>query len=195
VAVKEESKYVSIKVELVSADKAGAILERALKIRNPELWQTRRENAAKQRAKARRQGEPLPRVSRWVPSKLTIWNGRRLESKPMEKLGLSDLNRPISFARSDLYAEEMAAGRWYFTPDPIVITDEGYVVNGQHRLGAADAIDWSQAGEVPQFLVVWGVDKKTALLMDEAKRSADDRRHIALSYAGADERRENAIAA
>jgi hypothetical protein len=115
---------------------------------------------------------------------------------PIEMLGLSDLNRPISRARTDLYAEEMEAGRWYFTPDPIVITDEGYVVNGQHRLAAADAVDWSEAGEVPQFLVVWGVDKKTALLMDEAKRSADDRRHIALSYATADDRnRKNAIAA
>jgi hypothetical protein len=180
VAVKEENKQVSIKVELVSADKAGKILERALKIRNPELWQTRRKNAAKQKAKARQQAKPLPPVLRY----------------PIELLGLSDLNRPISLARTNLYAEEMEAGRWYFTPDPIVITDEGYVVNGQHRLAAADAIDWSQSGEAPQFLVVWGVDKKTALLMDEAKRSADDRRHIALSYASADDRNgKNAIAA
>jgi hypothetical protein len=70
----------------------------------------------------------------------------------------------------------MEAGRWYFTPDPIVVTDEGYVVNGQHRLAAADAIDWSQSGEVPQFLVVWGVDKKTALLMTKqsgARMTAD----------------------
>jgi hypothetical protein len=191
-----KTKHVAIKVELVSADKAGEILERALKIRNPELWQTRRKNAAKQKAKARRQGKPLPPISRWAPSKATIGNGRWVEHKPMEMLGLSNLNRPISFARTELYAQEMEAGRWYFTPDPIVITDEGYVVNGQHRLGAADAVDWSQAGEVPQFLVVWGVDKKTALLMDEAKRSADDRRHIALSYATADDRNgRNAIAA
>jgi hypothetical protein len=196
VAVKEENKYVSIKVELVSADKAGEILERALKIRNPELWQTRRKNAAKQKAKARRQGKPLPLVSRWTPSKMHIGDGRRLEHNPMQTLGLTNLNRPISFARSDLYAEEMEAGRWYFTPDPIVITDEGHVINGQHRLGAADAIDWSQADEVPQFLVVWGVDKRSALLMDEAKRSADDRRHIALGYATADDRNgRNAIAA
>jgi hypothetical protein len=180
VAVKEDNDYVSIKAELVSADKAGEILERALRIRNPELWQTRRKNAAKQKAKARRQGKPLPPVLRY----------------PIEMLGLSDLNRPISLARTDLYADEMEAGRWYFTPDPIVITDEGYVVNGQHRLGAADAVDWSQSADVPQFLVVWGVDKKTALLMDEAKRSADDRRHIALSYATADERNgKKAIAA
>jgi hypothetical protein len=171
------------------------ILERALKIRDPELWQTRRDNAAKTRAKARRLGKPLAPVSRWTPSKLNMGNGQSVERKPMESLGLSDLNRPISIARTELYKEEMVAGRWYFTPDPIVVTDEGYVVNGQHRLGAADAIDWEQ-GEAPQFLVVWGVDKKTALLMDEAKRSTNDRRHIALSYATADERgRKSATAA
>lgn len=186
----------AVKVELVSADKAGEILERALRIRDPELWQTRRENARKQKAKARRQGKPLSPVSRWVPYRLDTGNGLRVERKPMETLGLSALNRPISLARTDVYMEEMEAGRWHFTPDPIVITDEGYVVNGQHRLGAADAIDWSQVAEVPQFLVVWGVDKKTALLIDEAKRSADDRRHIALGYATADERkRQNALAA
>jgi hypothetical protein len=117
VALKEENEQVSIKVELVSADKAGEILERALKIRNPQLWQTRRENAAKQKAKARRQGKPLPPVSRWAPYKLNIGNGRRVERNPMEKLGLSNLNRPISLARTDLYAEEIEAGRWYFTPD------------------------------------------------------------------------------
>ena len=30
----------AMKVELVSADKAGVILEKTLKIRNPGLWQT-----------------------------------------------------------------------------------------------------------------------------------------------------------
>jgi hypothetical protein len=114
----------------------------------------------------------------------------------MRGSGLSELNRPISLARTDVYREEMQAGRWHFSPDPIVITDEGYVVNGQHRLGAADDVDWSKLAEAPQFLVVWGVDKKTALLMDEAKRSADDRRKIAFSYATVvDRSQQTAIAA
>jgi hypothetical protein len=194
VAVKEAKEQVSIKVELVGADKADDILEQALKIRDPELWQTRRKNAAKARAKARKQGTPVHRVG-WMPFKLNMGNGRVLDRKPMEMLGLSDLNRPISDARTDLYREEMQAERWYFTPDPIVITEEGYVINGQHRLGAADAVDWSEVGEIPQFLVVWGVDKKTALLMDEAKRSTNDRRHIAWSYATADAQEEKASAA
>ena len=39
----------------------------------------------------------------------------------------------------------------------------GYVVNGQHRLVAAEAVNWSKVDEIPHSLVVWGVEKKTAL--------------------------------
>jgi hypothetical protein len=161
---------VAIKVELVRTDKADQVLERVLKLRNPELWQTRRKNRAKAKAKARRTGKPVTFFG-WQDS--------------IVRFGLADLNRPISRGRCDLYQDEMEAGRWHFTPDPIVVTAEGYVVNGQHRLAAADGVDWSRVEQVPSFVVVWGVDKKSALLMDEAKRSTDDRRAIALAFARA----------
>lgn len=183
-----------IKAELVSADKAGEILERALKIRNPELWRVRRANAAKARRKARKDGASV-RPAGWAPFKLDMGDGKKLERKPLEMVGLSDLNRPISYARTELYQEEMQSGRWHFTPDPVVITEEGYVINGQHRLGAADAVDWSEVEAIPHFLVVWGVNKKAALLMDEAKRSTEDRRQIALNYAISEERVRNAAKA
>ena len=77
----------------------------------------------------------------------------------------------------------MASGRWVFSPDPIVVSEEGYLLNGQHRLLAASSSEWK--GHAPQFVVVWGIDKKCALLMDEAQRSAQDRRHIAISCAEA----------
>jgi hypothetical protein len=174
----------AIKVELVGADKAGAILEKALRLRDPELAQTRRSNAAKGRAKARKEGTRYVSPG-WRPFKLRLWEGRSRDTKPMQMVGLSDLNRPISIARSDLYFEAMQAGEWHFSPDPIVISNEGYVLNGQHRLGAASEVDWSELDEIPQFVVVWGADKKTAFLMDEAKRSNNDRRDIALKYAQA----------
>jgi hypothetical protein len=160
----------AIKVELVRADKVDQVLEKALKIRNPELWQTRRKNMVNARAKARRSGGPVT----FFPWQCT-----------MGILGLAELNRPFSDGRCELYQEEMEAGRWHFTPDPIVITAEGHVVNGQHRLAAADGVDWSRVEQIPSFVVVWGVDKKAALLMDEVKRSTDDRRAIALAFARA----------
>ena len=107
--------------------------------------------------------------------------GRELEFNPLERLGLTAINRKLSLHRVTLYAEQMVAGRWRFSPDLIVISEEGFLVNGQHRLLAAASIDWE--GDAPPFLVVWGVDNKTALLMDEAQRSASDRREIAINYA------------
>jgi len=35
----------------------------------------------------------------------------------------------------------------------------------------------------PQFVVVWGVDKRAAILMDEARRTTTDRRDIAMRFA------------
>jgi hypothetical protein len=169
-----------IKTELVPADRAGDVLEKALKIRNPELWKARRESFAKQLAKARKEGKTPP-VYPWRPRH--GYGGR--VSNPLQSLGLTALNRPFSEARADLYAEEMLAGRWYTSPDPIVISKGGYVINGQHRLVAASMIRWEEGDEIPLFLVVWGFDEKTALLMDEAKRNTTDRRAIALGYATA----------
>jgi hypothetical protein len=65
-------------------------------------------------------------------------------------------------------------------------SEEGYILNGQHRLIAASQVGWPKEGhELTELPVVWGVDKRTALLMDEATRSTKDRRHIALGFASA----------
>ena len=81
---------------------------------------------------------------------------------------------------------EMQNGRWWmFSPDPIVVTEKGQILNGQHRLLAASHVDWSEHEAPPVFLVVWGVDKRVAVMMDEAKRSTRDRRRIAFGLADA----------
>jgi hypothetical protein len=170
----------SLTIELVGADEAHEVLEKALKLRDPELWEARRKNRAKARRKARKTGEQLQRPV-WQPLPMLV----RGDYEPLRKLGLADLNRPFSKARMELYADEMDGGRWGFNPDPIVISDQGYVLNGQHRLVAATTVIWEEGVEVPEFLVVWGVDKRTALLMDEASRNGNDRRTIALGYARA----------
>lgn len=156
-----------MKAEVVGADKANEILDRALKLRNPEKWATRRKNL-------RKRGTTSESIY------VEKFDGKTLNGLAM--LGLTDLNREFSFARYALYLEEMAAGRWYDSADPIVITEDGYIVNGQHRLVAASRVEW-EGDEIPQFVVVSGVNKKAALLMDEAARSKDDRRHIALRFA------------
>jgi hypothetical protein len=168
-----------LKAELISADKAPELLERILKIRDPHLWATRKESHARARTKARKQGKEAPAYPpSWAPSKSADY-----QYNPLERLGLTAINRTLNQARVALYQEEMVAGRWRFSPDPIVITEDGYLINGQHRLAAATQVVWEEGDLIPQFLVVWGVDKKTALLIDEAQRSASDRRRIAINYA------------
>jgi hypothetical protein len=173
----------NMKLELVPADKAEELLERILRIRNPRLWELRRKQRAQVLRKARKEGRAVK------PFEAPGWHYYTDKLLPMNSFaaaGLTDLNRELSSSRVELYVEEMAAGKWRFSPDPIVVTEDGYLVNGQHRLVAATKFDWKRPGvEIPPFLVVWGVDKKTALLMDEAQRSTNDRRQIALGFAEA----------
>ena len=97
---------------------------------------------------------------------------------------LGKLNRDINKGRVEAYRADMAAGRWWFTPDPVVVTDTGDIINGQHRLLAVERAELKEGVATPSFIVVWGVDKKAAILMDEARRTSTDRRDIALRYAG-----------
>ena len=93
---------------------------------------------------------------------------------------LGDLNRDVNESRVATYRAAMEKGDWWFTPDPIVVTDAGDIINGQHRLLA---VEGQEIDPAPQFVVVWGVDKRAAILMDEARRTATDRRNIAIRYA------------
>jgi len=99
------------------------------------------------------------------------------------------LNRDVVPSRVREYHGAMLRGDWWFTPDPIVVTDEGDIINGQHRLLAAlEALpekDDTDPRPAPQFVVVWGVDKRAAILMDESRRSTTDRRDIAMRFARA----------
>lgn len=129
------------------------------------------------------------------PTLLLIGKQRWLVSGDGENGPLCRLNRRFSTARKNAYLNAMLGQdgeSWWFTPDPIVVTTEGYIVNGQHRLVAAiecchirlrddeaSGVRWS----IPTFVVVWGVERQAALLMDEARRNATDRRDIAVRYA------------
>jgi len=107
---------------------------------------------------------------------------------------IGSLNREVNPNRVEEYRNAVWRGDWWFTPDPIVVTDEGDIINGQHRLLAAEEVAKSittsetvpkKTERAPVFVVVWNVDKRAAILMDEARRSANDRRDIALRYASA----------
>jgi hypothetical protein len=89
-------------------------------------------------------------------------------------------NRDILNARVEEYAALMQDGLWHdLLSDPISITEDGQVVNGQHRLAAATQVDWSKVENDPLFLVVWNVSAKEALHADGSRRTARDEKMIA----------------
>jgi hypothetical protein len=107
-------------------------------------------------------------------------------------------NRDIRYERVAQYADEMLAGRWRdLLTDPIGITAEGQVVNGQHRLAAVyvaqveaeEAVSrgraekyggsWPREDNDPKFLVIWNVDPTEAQYADGSRRTQKDEKVIA----------------
>lgn len=90
-------------------------------------------------------------------------------------------NRVIRETRVNEYAKEMGAGRWRdLLSDPIAITEDGHVLNGQHRIAAACKLDWSDDPNYdPAFLVIWNVDPAEALYADGSRRTDKDEKTIA----------------
>jgi hypothetical protein len=94
-------------------------------------------------------------------------------------------NREMRPVRVEEYIEEMKAGRWHdLLSDPISVTEDGQVLNGQHRLAAALNVDWSEVENDPAFMVVWNVDPKEALHADGSRRTPRDEKTIATKLVG-----------
>ncbi len=88
-------------------------------------------------------------------------------------------NRDIRHERVEAYAEDMQAGHWQsLLSDPISVTSDGQIVNGQHRIAAAERVDWSKVENDPLFLVVWEVDPGEARYADGSRRTDRDQRVI-----------------
>lgn len=77
----------------------------------------------------------------------------------------ADENRKLSLATVDKYAADMAAGRWQgLNGQTIVISKDGYLNDGQHRLNAVIA----SGGNIP-FTVVFGAERETRMTLDQNK--------------------------
>jgi hypothetical protein len=79
-------------------------------------------------------------------------------------------NRPIRFAKLDQMISDIMKDRWTFNGEPIIISREGLVNDGQHRLSAV-----IEAKKPITTLVVFGVDRNTRITVDQgAARGARD---------------------
>jgi hypothetical protein len=89
-------------------------------------------------------------------------------------------NRNMRPERVEEYSAKMEAGQWRdLLSDPITLTDDGEVINGQHRIAAAARLDWTKIDNDPLFLVIWGVDASEALFADGSRRTPKDMQTIA----------------
>jgi hypothetical protein len=124
-------------------------------------------------------------VPRPVKPHLILWtNGGRFGNRSYEQRGLlangGAYNRPVNGPRVKEYAEAMERGHWRDNLiDPIAVTPDGEVINGQHRLAALGwASSPNQGGEGvkgdPRFLVLFNVPADQVALSDTSKRSAKD---------------------
>lgn len=79
-------------------------------------------------------------------------------------------NRKISPPSVNRYARNIENGQWPFTGDPIRFSDEGELLDGQHRLTAIH-----QTGRTLPLLVITGLHERTQAFMDGGrKRNAAD---------------------
>lgn len=75
-------------------------------------------------------------------------------------------NRPISETVVQRYRADIVAGRWVYTADPIRFSDEGKLLDGQHRLTALSTVP----GAVLPMLVITGLPDDTQLFMDQGRK-------------------------
>jgi hypothetical protein len=79
-------------------------------------------------------------------------------------------NRNIRQTKVAQYESDMRAGRWAFNGEPVIISREGLINDGQHRLRAM-----VEANFTAPMLFVFGVERDTRLTVDQgAARTAAD---------------------
>lgn len=89
-------------------------------------------------------------------------------------------NRTIRPGKVDQYARDMAAGNWFFTGDPIKITEDDLLLDGQHRLlgrrKAGIDVDMAVAYNVDRAALPV-IDTQTARTMADALKVSTNARH------------------
>jgi hypothetical protein len=79
-------------------------------------------------------------------------------------------NRRISAVIVESYARDMASGSWAFNGEPIIVSNDGLLNDGQHRCEAV-----IQSGATIPAIIVIGPDRSSRLTVDQGKmRQAGD---------------------
>lgn len=88
----------------------------------------------------------------------------------LEMLTFNTRNRPVAQGKVEVYARQMLAGDWRYTRVPVIFSDEGRVIDGQHRLHAV-----IEAGAPIESDVAFGAPDEAFAFIDIGKtRTAGD---------------------
>lgn len=79
-------------------------------------------------------------------------------------LARNPANRSINQARLDLYCADMLAGNWAFNGEPIIISNDGRITNGQHRCASV-----VKTGVTILTAIAFGVDFETRKTTDQLR--------------------------
>jgi hypothetical protein len=82
-----------------------------------------------------------------------------------EMLGRNVSNRRLTEGVVKAYARDMQAGRWTLNGEAIQFSEDGTLLNGQHRLSAI-----ALSGVTVKMLVIHGLPKKAQETMDAGKK-------------------------
>ena len=82
-----------------------------------------------------------------------------------EFLAINTHNRLVNQRTVDDYAEQMKRGLWRLNGEPIIISSDNVILDGQHRLLAV-----KKSRVTIQSLVVWGVDRHEAFVTIDTGR-------------------------
>lgn len=87
-----------------------------------------------------------------------------------ELLKLNPDNRNIRKAKLEQFVHDMQRGTWTFNGEPLIISQDGLINDGQHRLRAA-----VEANTTLPMLFVFGVEREARLTVDQGSaRTAGD---------------------
>src|SRR5215207_420765 len=95
--------------------------------------------------------------------------------KAMEWLNGNTHNRPIRQRDIQMWTKAMMEGKWLLNGESIIFSNDGKLLDGQHRLWAC------VESKVPfETVVVTGIDPETFMTIDQGRsRSGADHLHIA----------------
>jgi hypothetical protein len=79
-----------------------------------------------------------------------------------ELLSRNPANRPISQSIVDRYVRDIRAGRWSLNGEPVIISNDGLLNDGQHRCAAV-----VEANKPIQTLLVVGVRRDSRMTLDQ----------------------------